>query len=633
MLTGGRGPTMSIILDSESPKLFSLLASIPGKKTLILDQSLSILISSLASFTQLQDHGIESVKWLLQTDSVDVGPVRVLIICRSDVDSIRRVASIVKKSQGKEFTLLLAPRKTLQTEEILEKEGIYADIDVRTLPISHTQEDGDIIRVDVPPAPDSSPLVSPAEIFQIAKTLLDLQKQYGQLNRIRGKGNNVPTLTSILTQLEADLLVEEKTALESGGLLGECIVLDRATDSITPFLTQLTYEGLLYESYPVAGCVLELPSQITTPERKITLGPEDVIFTDLRGESFSNVGPKLSGTASTLSSELDSRHGMKTTTQLKQFVSRIPNLQSSQKSLRVHIELTELLLAKTKSISFRRVLEIEQSLYGGFPETDIMAQMESLIAIGESSVPATLRLLCLWSLVHNGLKGRDFDAITQKLIHAHGAGISLSLHRLTHLGLFLVRSAATERGRGGWTGFARTWRLTPEETVDEKTPADVSYLYSGYAPLNLRILEGFLAPERFDVAENAALKVLSSGVAGVGALGGGGGGGSGNSSAAGSNRQIDSMLRNLRGAKVDEKRISHDGRRGGNGGGGNGDESTSRADGRVTVVVFLGGCCATELAGVRFLMNKMGRECLILTKGMIDGTSLMRELVVDVKIS
>lgn len=580
---------MSIVLESESSKLFSILASIPGKKALVLDRTLSTLISSLASFSQLKEHGIESVKWLAQNPVLDATtPSRVIVISRPDADSIRQVSGIIKKSQGKEFTLLLVPRRTKQVEEILQKEGVYADVEIKILPVRYTQEEADLIRVDVPSTTYSSPIVAPSEVFNMSTVLVDLQRQYGAITKLSGKGPNATTFASLLSQMESELLIEEKEELTADGLLGECIVLDRATDLLTPFLTQLTYEGLLYETYPVSGSVLELPSTIQSAERKITLGPGDAIFVDLRNENFSNVGPKLSGTASTLSTELDSRHAMKTTTQLKAFVSRIPNLQSAQKLLKVHIELTEHLLQVTKSNAFRQGLEIEQSLYGNFPESEIHGPLELCIAQG-LPLPHVLRLLIVWSLIHNGLKARDHEYFTHRLTQAYGVRSSLALHHLAQHGLFLVRSPQTERDRGAWTGFSRNWALLPDDdeapsgggegnSDDRATDAALAALYSGYVPLSLRLLSAWLDP-------------------------------------AGLRKNFSVLLRTLPGGTIAmptsiPERFAKNGH-----------------DKRTTVIVLLGGVTATELSGIRALMRRHGREAIILARDILSGDAVVRNFL------
>lgn len=580
---------MGSLLDNQSPKLFSLLASVPGKKTLVLDRSLSNLISALASFSQLQDHGIDSVQWLEKAGPFPAGAsgdsptTKIVIVSRPNFESITLVAELIKTSHGRDFTLVLLPRRTLLSDSILTQMGVLADVDVRVLPIKCIQEDTDLICVDVPTINQSSSIVTASEVFSIAQTLMDLQRQHGMFNRLLGKGIHSEALASQLKQNRAGILIEEQAILEEDGLFGDCIILDRQTDLITPLLTQLTYEGLLYETYPISANVLELPATIQNNERKITLGPNDVIFADLRGDNFANVGEKLKGTATNLSAELDSRHQMNTTTQLKAFVSQIPSLQASQKHLKIHIELTELLLAKTRTPEFREVLEIEQSLYTGSSESDISTQLAALIN-QQIALTKILRIICLWSQIHNGLKQKDYDFFYSRILQTYGYEAQLTLNCLNNKGLFIIRSATTEKGRGAWYGFSRTWKLITEEE-NQSSPTDIGYLYAGFAPLNLRILQGYLQHGFFErSAGKSALAVPTNA------------------------RLIDSMMKNLRGPNVDLRQTS---------------QRRKMVEERVLVVVFLGGFTATEVAGVRFIAKQLGREILMVGKGMIRGTNLI----------
>lgn len=54
----------------------------------------------------------------------------------------------------------------------------------------------------------------------------------------------------------------------------------------------------------------------------------------------------------------------------------------------------------------------------------------------EEKLPSVLRLLCLLSLVSNGLKPKVLSALEQELLHAYGYDkIALTLAALQHVGL------------------------------------------------------------------------------------------------------------------------------------------------------------------------------------------------------
>jgi hypothetical protein len=58
---------------------------------------------------------------------------------------------------------------------------------------------------------------------------------------------------------------------------------------------------------------------------------------------------------------------------------------------------------------------------------------------------------------------------------------------LERLGLFNVRTSSNA-SRAAYANVRRTLRLIVNE-VDEHNPADISYVYSGYAPLSVRLVQ------------------------------------------------------------------------------------------------------------------------------------------------
>ncbi|ORY83744.1 Sec1-like protein [Protomyces lactucae-debilis] len=508
-------------------ELLSLLGQVAGKKSLLVDKTLSPLISSLAPFSLLQEHGAESVQWLDAT----AFSTKVLVICRPTLDCAAQVCRIAAMP-GKQVTLILVPRQTLQFDEAIQ--SVSASIDICILPVHHYQVEQDLIMIDGD------------HVYNAAVSLVELQQEYGLLHRLLGKGIAAQQLASLLTQLRADVAIEQKQEIEPG-TLGDCIMMDRQTDLLTPMLTQLTYEGLLRETFTPA----ELQGKMN-----------DDIFYDLRGDNFSKVGPKLSGKASTLAADFDERHGAKTTSALKAFVSKIPTLQGSQKQLKTHVELAEALMQRTRSPEFRRVLELEQSIYSGEPEASIVQALELLIA-RQAPLPAVLRLLCCWSLVHNGIKAAQHDFFVQRLAQAYGYQVTLTVQRLAHQGMLVVRSPAADRGRGSWLSFSRSWNL-----LTDNDEVDLGQLYSGYIPLSLRIFQGLVNYSAVD--------------------------------------KFETLYKALHGPSVSIN------------------QSTGRAHAEdVMVVVFLGGCTATELAGVRLLAHRMDREVLILTSKIVTANEML----------
>ena len=91
--------------------------------------------------------------------------------------------------------------------------------------------------------------------------------------------------------------------------LDTIVILDRKVDMITPFLTQLTYEGLIDEFFNIKNSSVKLPGERfaqdqTEPTnssadnintvKQIVLNSKDELYTELRDKNFNAVGTTLS---------------------------------------------------------------------------------------------------------------------------------------------------------------------------------------------------------------------------------------------------------------------------------------------------------------------------------------------------
>lgn len=75
-----------------------------------------------------------------------------------------------------------------------------------------------------------------------AKALTSLQKLYGRIPKVCGKGNNAQKLWNLLKTMGREEL--SPNAIGKGAI-DQLIILDRSVDVMSVLATQLTYEGLI----------------------------------------------------------------------------------------------------------------------------------------------------------------------------------------------------------------------------------------------------------------------------------------------------------------------------------------------------------------------------------------------------
>ena len=415
------------------------------------------------------------------------------------------------------------------------------------------------------------------------------------------------------------------------------VIINRDVDFATVLLTQLTYEGLIDELVGIQHNQAEVDSsiaggtsQVSAPQqsassstaplptakqslkRKIQLDSTDTLFSQLRNTNFAVVGAHLNKVARRLESDYEGGKGARTTSELKDFVNKLPGYQQEHQSLRIHTNLAEDMMKHTRSDIFTRVLEVQQTLAAG---SDASYQHETIEELISRDVPLSivLRLLCLESTVAGGLRPRDLDSFKRQILHAYGFQHLLTLDALEKMELLQPRSSSTAlllptTGAGGSTGSKTNYAYLRKELrlifddVNEADPNDIAYVFSGYAPLSIRIIQCILQKSYMQSLHRTPLPLTPSSTGWQG---------------------FEDILKSTKGPTFNIVQKA-------------GDEKAAKArtqlagtSGWKTIFVFfLGGVTFAEIAALRFVGKQMEaagerRRLVVLTTSVISGRSIM----------
>jgi lysine-specific histone demethylase 1 len=202
-------------------------------------------------------------------------------------------------------------------------------------------------------------------------------------------------------------------------------------------------------------------------------------------------------------SDYESKHKTKTIAELKDFVSQLPGYQQEQQSARIHTGLAEEIIKHTRTDQFKGLLEVQQNLAAGADPSSQFDGIEELIA-RDAPIAQTLRLLCIYSCISGGIRPKEFDQFRRLILEGYGYQHLLTLSNLEKLQLFLSKSsplagmipipgnnAGPTGSKTNYTYLRKQLRLIVDE-VQEDDPNDISYVYSGYAPLSIRLVQCIL---------------------------------------------------------------------------------------------------------------------------------------------
>ncbi|KAK7968997.1 vacuolar sorting [Apiospora saccharicola] len=639
------------VKDKARKDLLYLLEAVRGKKNLVIERSLAGPIGTVVKVSTLQDYGVDKF-FFLENNNADTSQRNVVFMARGEcARHAGAIAEHVKRLQresqtGHEFHVFWVPRRTLVADKLLEESGVLGDVNIHELPLYFFPLERDVLSLELEDSfrdlylcKDTTPA------FLMAKALMEIQSKHGLFPRIIGKGDNAKRVSTLLARMRQEILAGDdtsessRTGLTPSNTMESVIIIDREVDMVTPLLKQLTYEGLIDEVFKIQNNQTDVDSTIvgavaqqtststsTTPpaatpvsrKRKIQLDSSDKLYGGLRDTNFAIVGVLLHKVARRLQSDYDSRHTSRTTAELKDFVKKLPGYQAEQQSLKIHTGLAEEIKKYTETDEFSRMLEVQQNLAAGADPSSQFDAIEELIA-RDMPLPEMLRLITIYSCISGGIKSKEYDQFRRLILEGYGYQHLLTLNNLEKLQLFLSRASPMSNmipipGSGtvagtktNYTYLRKQLRLIVDE-VNEHDPNDIAYVYSGYAPLSIRLVQCILQKQYM-------LSITrGNGVTSTGTTTGGGAQGW---------RGFDEAVKHARGQTFDDLQKGEDkavkARALLSGGG----------EKKTVFVVFVGGITFTEIAALRFIAKKeeAQRNIVICTTSIISGNKMMEAAI------
>ncbi|KAG8997603.1 hypothetical protein FRB94_003312 [Tulasnella sp. JGI-2019a] len=659
------GVDVNMLRELGKRALVDVLNSVNGAKTLVLDSSLAGPLGLVTEVSLYKQHGVDKMVWLEQ-GPLNAQTTNIIYLCRPQIKWMRILAEQIKaasaSSTPRTYNLVLVPRRTILCDRVLEEEGVFGEVTITSYKLEFIPVEDDLISLEWDSTFKEIFLDGDeTSIYYAAQALLTIQQAYGLFPRIVGKGDAAKKLANLLIHLRAHPTTTAQANSPNlstpSELLDSLVIIDRSTDMITPLLTQLTYEGLVDELMGITNSYVEveanflnppqsasassaLPTATSTSTRKKKhrlTSATDQFYGQIRDANFAVVGVKLNREAKRLDSEFKSRHQAQTVGQLRSFVGKLGGLQSEQTNLGLHTELSERISVFTRTDQFNKSLEIQQNLLASYDTNAQVSAIEDLIA-QQAPVQLVLRLLCLASITCGGIKLKQLETIKREILQTYGYDLLPLLLSLTSLSLLLPNPLPKSHPIPSPNSTSLKPPPVPQpfppirkalrvlSDTPEASPTDISYVYSGYAPITVRMVQA-VAMKGCVLAN---LSTTGGGATGVGKV---------EKVAAhpiSGWKGFEDAMKLIPGAVVDEVQrgvsAEKDGSAAVSGPLGLGPAVAASANQRATTttttcVFFLGGCTYTEIAALRWMSkNNRGRKFLICTTGIINGSSLLESL-------
>lgn len=476
---------LTAIREQSQKELIHILKHVRGKKCLVIDPKLGDSLSLIIQTSSLKEHGAELRH--LSAEPVQTDCTKVVYLVRAQLKLMRFICSSIHNdvSNGlqREYYVYFVPRRTVVCEKVLEEEKVHHMVTIGEYPLYVVPLDEDVLSFELDLSYKECEVDGDtSSLWHIAKAIHKLEFSFGVIPNVRAKGRASVRVADILNRMQAEEPVNSSDMAVSE--INTVILLDREVDMVTPLCSQLTYEGLLDEFLHINNGSVELDASIMGLQQegkktKVPLNSSDKLLKEIRDLNFEVVVQILRQKATSMKQDYTD---MTTTTQtvsdLKDFVKKLNSLPEITR----HINLAQHLSTFTSKPSFLGQLDMEHTIIEAQSYDICFDYIEELIHKQEP-LTTVLRLLILFSITNSGLPKKQFDYFRRELLHSYGFEHIATLNNLEKAGLFKKQDS-----KSNWLTIKRTLQLVVED-VDTANPSDIAYVFSGYAPLSIRLVQ------------------------------------------------------------------------------------------------------------------------------------------------
>uniref|UniRef100_A0A1I7XDA3 RGS domain-containing protein n=1 Tax=Heterorhabditis bacteriophora TaxID=37862 RepID=A0A1I7XDA3_HETBA len=497
---------LGLLCEVARRELIHLFESMPASKDLIVDPSLLRPLDRIASMSLLQKHGCVRVLPLKQDTSIswDSSVARRVYLVRPSLDMARLIAEHIRCSPDKQIAVIWANRRLAICDRELERQGVFGLIEVFELSISMISLESDLFSLELPTH------ISMSDLFTPAQALFQLQSLYGLIPTVYGIGEQSEKMWKLVHHIYMER-GEPRSSPDQP--VSHLFIFDRSLDHASIFLTGLTYESLLHDTFTI-GCGkisfgAEVESKLkpdgdadsSSRKSKIyVLDNNDGVFASVRNKHMTGVFSFLSSKAKEIQTNYDKGASIDQVRDMKQFVAHeLKALKLQHRQLEMHICACEVLLEKSGAIGASERFQFEHELVSGTANISaVMSYLEDCM-LREQSPWQVLSLVCLTSLTQNGLLPKQLHSFREHFLRAYGFDYLPILHSLISKRLIMEKStisvsAIAQGGKPSSVGLYSTdsiptlpflikrLNLTPsceELPQDLRNPTSMSYVFSG----------------------------------------------------------------------------------------------------------------------------------------------------------
>ena len=469
-----------------------------------------------------------------------------------------------------EYHVIFFPKINLECENYLKDSYNYACFNKHNLNMDIYPLDYEILSLELNQSfHELYAINNYNSIFLLNRAIIKYETVFGKIKYKYYLGSLGKKLKDLLEEEEKNANLDEEQSTLA------CVLLDRSIDMITPLITNNIYEALLDDNFNINLNEINVPIKMLDSNSKnntiqtIDLSKKDKFYTNIKDYGFNQIRSYLPSRLQEQNKILE--ESKKRTTDLVKIQEDLKNLtkvKEERTSLTNHINLADYIGKKERYPLSRFYYTYEQGLlYGTVPEKFFDFIFDEIRKKSEEY--DILKIICLYSIINSGYKNKVYDQLRKEFFLVYGFQELFLWRNLEKLGILKAAD-----NKSIYQTILKKLNLINEEQFESKEQKDISYIYNGFCPIILKLLE----------------KMLEKGWG-----------------------NIKDILKELSGEfeyPQDESEII-----------------STKGDKQFILLIFIGGITYGELAGVRYLNSKLrNKKFIIITTNMINSKKLFDQM-------
>ena len=460
-----------------------------------------------------------------------------------------------------EYHVIFFPKINLECENYLKDSYNYACFNKHNLNMDIYPLDYEILSLELNQSfHELYAINNYNSIFLLNRAIIKYETVFGKIKYKYYLGSLGKKLKDLLEEEEKNANLDEEQSTLA------CVLLDRSIDMITPLITNNIYEALLDDNFNINLNEINVPIKMLDSNSKnntiqtIDLSKKDKFYTNIKDYGFNQIRSYLPSRLQEQNKILE--ESKKRTTDLVKIQEDLKNLtkvKEERTSLTNHINLADYIGKKERYPLSRFYYTYEQGFFD-FIFDEIRKKSEEY---------DILKIICLYSIINSGYKNKIYDQLRKEFFLVYGFQELFLWRNLEKLGILKAAD-----NKSIYQTILKKLNLINEEQFESKEQKDISYIYNGFCPIILKLLE----------------KMLEKGWG-----------------------NIKDILKELSGEfeyPQDESEII-----------------STKGDKQFILLIFIGGITYGELAGVRYLNSKLrNKKFIIITTNMINSKKLFDQM-------